>query len=66
MDFEITEDQEELRGSVRAVLERECPTSLVRELVETGKVPEQPWKSAVELGWTALAFLTLAPPARQK
>jgi alkylation response protein AidB-like acyl-CoA dehydrogenase len=39
---------------VRAVLERECPTALVREIVENGSAPEQPWKSARELGWTAI------------
>ncbi len=54
MDFEITGEQEELRRSVRTVLEQECPTSVVRGLVETGRVPEQPWKSAVELGWPAI------------
>ena len=56
MDFEITEEQAGLRDSVRAVLGRECPTSLAREVVEKGSVPEQPWKSAGELGWTAIAI----------
>ena len=55
MDFDIGDEQEELRTSVRAVLERECPISVVRELVEKGTVPEQPWRSATELGWTAIA-----------
>ncbi len=54
LDFEITGEQDELRSSVRTVLEQECPTSLVRGLVETGRTPEQPWKSAVELGWPAI------------
>ena len=55
MDFEITEDQEELRAAVRSVLETECPPSIAREIVESEKAPEQPWKSATELGWTAIA-----------
>ena len=38
-----------------AVLARECPLACVRRVVETGVPSEQPWKSAVELGWTALA-----------
>jgi alkylation response protein AidB-like acyl-CoA dehydrogenase len=54
MDFEITQDQQELVDSVRGVLERECPTSLVRDIVENQSRPEQPWKSACELGWTAI------------
>jgi alkylation response protein AidB-like acyl-CoA dehydrogenase len=54
MDFEITPEQQELVDSVRTVLERECPTALVRDVVENGRVPEQPWKSARELGWAAI------------
>jgi alkylation response protein AidB-like acyl-CoA dehydrogenase len=56
MDFEISEEQQELVDSVRTVLERECPTALVRDIVENGSRPEQPWKSARELGWTAIAL----------
>jgi alkylation response protein AidB-like acyl-CoA dehydrogenase len=39
MDFEITP---------------ECPPALVRDIVENGSAPEQPWKSARELGWTGI------------
>ena len=55
MDFDIGDEQEELRSSVRTVLERECEIRLVRELVEKGTVPEQPWRSAIELGWSGIA-----------
>jgi len=54
MDFEVTPEEQQLVESVRAVLERECPTALVRDIVENGSAPEQPWKSAHELGWTAV------------
>ena len=54
MDFDFTDEQEELRSSVRSVLERECPISLVRALVEKGTASEQPWRSATELGWTGI------------
>jgi alkylation response protein AidB-like acyl-CoA dehydrogenase len=54
MDFEITLEQQELIDSVRSVLVRECPTALVRDVVENGSAPEQPWKSARELGWTSI------------
>ncbi len=55
MNFDITDDQEALRASVRSVLERECPIGLVRALVEKGTPAEQPWRSATELGWTGIA-----------
>jgi alkylation response protein AidB-like acyl-CoA dehydrogenase len=54
MDFEFTEEQEALRDSVHDVLARECGPTLARVLFEGGSAPEQPWKSAVELGWTAI------------
>jgi len=54
MDFEITSEQQELVDSVRSVLATECPTDLVRDIVENSSTPEQPWKSAHELGWTSI------------
>jgi alkylation response protein AidB-like acyl-CoA dehydrogenase len=54
MDFEITPEQQDLIESVRSVLAQECPTALVRDVVENGSAPEQPWKSARELGWTSI------------
>jgi alkylation response protein AidB-like acyl-CoA dehydrogenase len=54
MNFDLEEEQEELRSSVRSVLEQECPLDLARSMYEGGRIPEQPWKSACELGWTSL------------
>jgi len=54
MDFDVTPELEGLVDSVRSVLARECPTSLVRDVVESGNPPLQPWKSARELGWTSI------------
>ena len=54
MNFEITPEQQELIDSVRSVLTRECPAALVRDIVENGSAPEQPWKSARELGWSSI------------
>jgi alkylation response protein AidB-like acyl-CoA dehydrogenase len=54
MDFEVTPEEQELVDAVRSVLAQECPTALVRDIVENGSAPEQPWKSARELGWTAI------------
>jgi alkylation response protein AidB-like acyl-CoA dehydrogenase len=54
VELEFTADQEDLRASVRAVLERECPMSLVREVVEKGTTPDGLWSRMVELDWPAL------------
>ncbi len=55
MDFDLTETQRELRDSVREVLAERCPPSLARTLFEGGDAPAEPWRSAVELGWTGIA-----------
>ncbi len=54
MDFDVTPEEQDLVKSVADVLAAECPTALVRDVVENGGTPEQPWKSARELGWTAI------------
>ena len=56
MELEFTADQEELRSSVRAVLARECPMSLVREVVEKGSTADGLWTRMVELDWPALTI----------
>jgi alkylation response protein AidB-like acyl-CoA dehydrogenase len=56
VDLEFTDDQEELRDSVRSFLDKECPTELVRSVVETGEPPEKLWRSMVDLDWPALAI----------
>src|SRR3954467_1300401 len=54
MELEFSEDQQELRSSVRAFLERECPTTLVRSVVEKGAPADDLWAQMVDLGWPAL------------
>ena len=61
MDFELSEEQAELRRSVRQVLARESPIERVREVVENGSSPEEPWKSAIELGWAAINVPAAVP-----
>ncbi len=56
MDFEFTSEQEELRRSVRAVLDRECPISLVREVVEKDVRPDGLWATLTGLDWPALTI----------
>jgi alkylation response protein AidB-like acyl-CoA dehydrogenase len=52
--LEFTSEQDELRDGVRAMLARECPISLVREVVEKGTTPDALWTQMVDLGWPAL------------
>ena len=54
MHLEFTAEQDELRDGVRVMLARECPISLVREVVEKGTSPDALWSQMVELGWPAL------------
>jgi alkylation response protein AidB-like acyl-CoA dehydrogenase len=54
MELEFSEEQDELREGVRAVLASECPMSVVREVVEKGVAPDGLWAQMVELGWPAL------------
>ncbi|HWW52663.1 MAG TPA: acyl-CoA dehydrogenase family protein [Acidimicrobiales bacterium] len=54
MELEFSADQEELRNSIRSVLESTCPIGLVREVVEKGTGVERLWATQVELDWPAL------------
>jgi alkylation response protein AidB-like acyl-CoA dehydrogenase len=55
MNFGFTEEQEFLRRTAREFLQKECPGTVVRELMEspTGYRPEL-WKQMAELGWLGL------------
>src|ERR1700737_3063054 len=57
MDFGFSEEQEMLRTSARGFLEKECPSTLVRRLMddERGHEPEL-WKKMAGLGWTGLVI----------
>jgi alkylation response protein AidB-like acyl-CoA dehydrogenase len=54
MELEFSNDQEELRDSIRAVLVRESPISLARKVVEDGDRPTELWNTVTSLGWPAL------------
>ena len=57
MDLGFTQEQEMLRRTARELLERECPTQLVRamETDEKGYSPEL-WQKMAGLGWMGLSF----------
>jgi alkylation response protein AidB-like acyl-CoA dehydrogenase len=57
MDFELSEEQEQLRDSVRSVLERECPPAVVRAAYE-GRLDgegDRLWGVITGLDWPAIA-----------
>lgn len=56
MDLTVTDTQNELRESVRGVLDRECTAEVLRRRTETGERPDALWARMVELGWPALTI----------
>lgn len=57
MDFGFSDEQEMLRNSARAMLEHDCPSTRVRELMDDarGYSPET-WRRMAELGWLGLVI----------
>jgi alkylation response protein AidB-like acyl-CoA dehydrogenase len=57
MDFAFSEEQEMLRRSARDFLSKECPSKVVRQLMD-GPDAYDPalWKKLADLGWTALGI----------
>ena len=57
MDFGFSEEQEMLRQSARSLLERECPSAHVRQMMddERGYSPEL-WRKMAGLGWLGLVL----------
>jgi len=56
VDLEFTDDQEGLRDSIRSFLEKECPVSVARAVVETGEPATKLWEAMVGLDWPALTI----------
>jgi alkylation response protein AidB-like acyl-CoA dehydrogenase len=57
VDFGFSEEQEMLRQSARALLEKECPSSMVRKLMEDERGFDPAlWKKMAELGWLGLVI----------
>jgi len=57
MDFDFSPEQYELRDEARRFLERQCPTTHVREFIDdTAGWSRDLWKQMADLGWMALPF----------
>jgi alkylation response protein AidB-like acyl-CoA dehydrogenase len=55
VDFGFSEEQDMLRQSARAVLEKECPSTVVRKIMEDERGFDPIlWKKMAELGWLGL------------
>lgn len=55
MDFGFSEEQEMLRESARGLLEKECPSTVVRRLIEDDRgYDAELWRKLAGLGWTGL------------
>lgn len=57
MDFSLNEEQKILKNTARDFFEKECPKSLVKEMLkdELGYSP-QLWKKMADLGWMCLVL----------
>jgi alkylation response protein AidB-like acyl-CoA dehydrogenase len=57
MNFELDEEQIMLKTAARDFLDKECPKSMVRDMMEDekGYSPEL-WKTMADLGWMGLTF----------
>src|SRR5919108_5098963 len=55
MDLGFTAEQELLRMNTRAFLEKECPSSFLRQVMNdpAGDIPEL-WQKIADLGWMGL------------
>jgi alkylation response protein AidB-like acyl-CoA dehydrogenase len=55
MDFDLTEDQKEIKGVARELLAARSPMSRVREAAEASRYDPALWGEIIELGWPGIA-----------
>jgi alkylation response protein AidB-like acyl-CoA dehydrogenase len=55
MDFDLTEDQREIKNVARELLTARSPFARVREAADAARYDEALWKEIVELGWPGIA-----------
>jgi alkylation response protein AidB-like acyl-CoA dehydrogenase len=57
MDFDFNDEQKMLKQGAREFFEKECPKSLVKQMMEDEKGnPPELWKKMAQLGWLGLIF----------
>ena len=55
MDFDLTQDQKDIKNVAHEVLGARSPFAKVREAADSGAYDPQLWSELVELGWPAIA-----------
>jgi alkylation response protein AidB-like acyl-CoA dehydrogenase len=55
MDFDLTQDQKEIKGVARELLAARSPWAKVREAAEAGAYDDGLWRELCELGWPGIA-----------
>jgi alkylation response protein AidB-like acyl-CoA dehydrogenase len=55
MDFDLTEDQREIKNVARELLAARSPFAKVREAAEAAEYDDALWREIVELGWPGIA-----------
>jgi alkylation response protein AidB-like acyl-CoA dehydrogenase len=55
MDFDLTEDQREIKNVARELLTARSPFTKVREAAEAARYDDALWREIVELGWPGIA-----------
>ena len=55
MDFDLTQDQQEIKTVARELLAARSPWAKVREAAEAGRYDDALWRELVELGWPGIA-----------
>lgn len=55
MDFDLTEDQKEIKRVARELLAARSPWAKVREAAQAGAYDDSLWKELVALGWPGIA-----------
>ena len=55
MNFDLTDDQQEIKRTARDLLGRRSPLAKVREAAEAGRYDDALWRELGELGWPGIA-----------
>jgi alkylation response protein AidB-like acyl-CoA dehydrogenase len=55
VDFDLSEEQKEIKGVARELLSTRSPFSKVREAAEAGSYDASLWRELVDLGWPGIA-----------
>src|SRR5436305_8077824 len=55
MDFDLNNDQKEIKAVARELLSARSPFAKVREAAEAGRPDAALWREVVELGWPGIA-----------